>query len=64
MYNTLPANREVIEHFYYVWQVFMDTESKFLAKGPGLNDIKQVVTSDVADLWRKASLAVIEAKSA
>ena len=42
----------------------MDTESKFSAKGPGFNFIKQVVISDVVDSWRKASLAVIEAKSA
>ena len=42
----------------------MDTEPKFSAKGPGFNDIKQVVISDVVDLWRRASLAVIEAKSA
>ena len=62
--NTLPTNREVIEHFYHVLQVLMDTESKFSAKGPGFNGIKQVVISDVVDLWRKASLAVIEAKSA
>ena len=55
---------QVIEHFYHVRQVVMDTESKFSAKGPGFNDIKQIVTSDVVDLWRTASLAVIEAKSA
>ena len=42
----------------------MDTESKFSAKRPGFNDIKQVAISDVVDLWRKASLAVIEAKGA
>ena len=42
----------------------MDTEFKFWAKGPGFNDIKQVVVSNVVDLWRKASLTVIEAKSA
>ena len=64
MGNRLPTNREVIEHFYHVLQILMDTESKFSAKGPGFNDIKQVVISDVVDLWRKASLAVIEAKSA
>ena len=64
MGNTLPTNREVIEHFYLVRQVLMDTESKFSAKGPGFNDITQVVISDVVDLWRRASLAVIEAKSA
>ena len=62
--NTLPTNREVIEHFCHVRQALMDTESKFSAKGSGFNDIKQVVISDVVDLWRKASLAVIEAKSA
>ena len=61
--KTLSTNREVIEHFYHVWQVLMDTESKLSAKGPGFNDIKQVVISNV-DLWRKASLAMIEAKSA
>ena len=64
MGNTLPTNREVIEHFYHVWQVLMDAESEFSAKGPEFNDIKQVVISDVVDLWRKASLAVIKAKSA
>ena len=48
--NTLPTNREVIEHFYHVRQVLMDAESKFSAKGPGFNDIKQVVISDVVDL--------------
>ena len=42
----------------------MDTESKFSAKRPGINDIKQVVISDVVNLWIKASLAVIETKSA
>ena len=62
--NTLPINREVNKHFYYVRQVLIDTESKFSAKGPGFNDIKQVVISDVVDLWRKVSLAVTEAKSA
>ena len=62
--NTSPTNREVIEHFYHVRQLLMDTESKFSAKGPGFNDIKQVVISDVVDLWRKASLAVIKAKGA
>ena len=45
--NTLPTDREVIEHFYHVRQVLMDTESKFSAKGSGLNDIKQVVISEV-----------------
>ena len=64
MGNTLPINREVIEHFYHVRQVLMDTESKFSAKEPGFNDIKQVVISDAVDLWRKASSVVIEAKSA
>ena len=64
MGKALPTNREVIKHFYHVRQVLMDTESKLSAKGPGFNDIKQVVISDVVDLWRKASLAVIEAKSA
>ena len=62
--NTLPRKREVVEHFYHVRQVLMDTESKFSAKGPAFNDIKQVVISDVVDLWRKSSFAVIEAKSA
>ena len=62
--NTLPTNREVIEHFYHLRQVLMDAESEFSAKGPEFNDIKKVVISDVVDLWRKASLAVIEAKSA
>ena len=38
----------------------MDTESKFSAKGPGFNDIKQVVINDVLDLWKKASLSVID----
>ena len=61
--NTLPTNSEVIEHFYHVRQVLMDTESKFSAKEPEFNGIKQVVISDVVDLWRKASLAVIKAKS-
>ena len=42
----------------------MDTESKFSAKGPGFIDIEQVAISDVVDLWRKASLAVIKTKSA
>ena len=60
--NTLPTNREVIAHFYHVRQFLMDRESEFSAKGPGLNDIKQVVISNVVGLWRKASLAVIEAK--
>ena len=46
----LVGNREVIEHFYHVRQVLMDAESKFSAKGPGFNDIKQVVISDVVDL--------------
>ena len=64
MGNTLPTNREAIEHFYHVRQVLMDAKSKFSAEGPGFNDIKQVAISDVVDLWRKASLAVIEAKSA
>ena len=41
-----------------------DTESKFSAKEPGFNDIKQVVISDVVDLWRKASLAMIDTQSA
>ena len=45
--NALPTNREVIEHFYHVRQALMDTESKFSATGPGFNDIKQVVISDV-----------------
>ena len=44
--NTLPTNKKVIEHFHHVRQVLMDTESKFSAKGPGLNDLKQVVISD------------------
>ena len=48
--NTLSTNREVIEHFYHVRQVLIDTESKFSAKGPGFNDTKQVVISDVVDL--------------
>ena len=48
--NTLSTNREVIEHFYQVRQVLMGTESEFSAKGPGFNDIKQVVVSDVVDL--------------
>ena len=42
----------------------MDTESKFSAKGPGFINIKQVVISDVVNLRRKISLAVIEAKRA
>ena len=50
MGNTLPTNREVIEHFYHVRQVLMDTECKFSAEGPGFNDIKRVVISDVVDL--------------
>ena len=62
--NTLPTNREVIEHFYNVRLVLMDTESKFSARGREFNDIKQVVISNVVSLWRKASLAVIETKSA
>ena len=62
--NTLPTNREVIEHFHHVRQVLMDTESKFSAKRPGFNGINQVVISGVVDLWRKASIVVIEAKSA
>ena len=62
--NTLPTNGEVIEYFYRGWQVLMDTESKFSAKGPGFKGIKQVVIGDVVDLWRTASLAVIEAKNA
>ena len=61
--GTLPKNREVIKHFYYVRQVLMEAESEFSAKGPGFNGIKQVVISNFVDLWRKASLAVIEAKS-
>ena len=40
----------------------MNTESKFSAKEPGFNDIKQVVISDVVDLWRKGSLAVIRGR--
>ena len=32
----------------------MDTESKFSAKKPGFNDIKQVVISDDVDLWKKS----------
>ena len=59
--NSLSTN---IEYFYHVRQVLMDTESKFSAKRPGINDVKQVVISDVVDLWIKASLAVIETKSA
>ena len=39
---TLSMNKEVIEHFYHFRQVLMDTESKFSAKEPGFNDIKQV----------------------
>ena len=63
MGNTLRANREVIERFYHVRQVLVDTESKFSAKEPGFNDINQVEISDIVDLWRKASLSIIGAKS-
>ena len=40
----------------------MNTESKFSAKEPGFNDIKQAVISDVVDLWRKGSLAMIRGR--
>ena len=50
MGNTLPTNREVIEHLYHVREVLMVTEFKFSTKGPGFNDIKQVVIGDVVDL--------------
>ena len=51
--NTLPTNRKVIEHFYHVRQVLMDTESKVSINGLGFNDIRQVVISGrLVDLWR------------
>ena len=61
--NVLPTNQEVIQHYYHVRQFLIDTEPKFSRIPPGFNDIKELVMSDVVELWRKASLTVIEAKS-
>ena len=30
--NTLPTTRDVLEHFYYVRQLLMDSDSKFSIK--------------------------------
>ena len=41
----------------------MVTDIKFSKKIPTFNDVKDVVISDVVELWRKNSLPVIGAKS-
>ena len=41
----------------------MVTDYKFSKTVPAFNHVKDVVISDVVDLWRKSSFPVIETKS-
>ena len=45
--NTLQTTREVLVHFYYVRQLLMHTDSTFLRKIPGFNDVQGVVQVEV-----------------
>ena len=60
--NVLPTNTEVIEHFFHVRQILMVTDTKF-SKKKNFNDLKDVVISDVVELWSKGSLSAIKTKS-
>ena len=62
--NVLPTNRNIVEHYYYIQQLLIDTDPKFLKKISGFNDIKNIVITDTVELWRKATLLTIESKSA
>ena len=61
--NTLPTTREVLGHFYYVRQLLMDTDPKFLRKIPGFSDVQGLVQAEVIGLWEKASLPIVNSKS-
>ena len=49
--NTLPTTREILEHFYYVRQLMMDTDLKFSRKIPTFSDVQGLVQAEVVRLW-------------
>jgi len=61
--NVLPTTREVLEHYYYIRQVLMDTDPNFLTSVPSFSDVQDLVQAEVKALWEKASLPIVNSKS-
>ena len=59
----LPTSRKVLEQFYHICQILVDTDRKFLKKLPGFRNIKKVIIADVVAVWNRSSLPKTESKS-
>ena len=57
--NVLPLNLDVVGHYLYLRKKLSNTNPKFLKNLLRFKEIKDQPLSDIASVWKKASLLIL-----